>query len=68
MWMVTFDLNKYQVDVLYDKDSGEVTHYCNNGENDFFNSCKENRFFELEKMQMHISDNAWNSYWGRMRR
>ena len=49
MWMVTFDLNKYYVDVLYNKDSGKVTHYCNNGENDFFNSCKENRFFELEK-------------------
>ena len=32
MWMVTFDLNKYYVDVLYNKDSGKVTHYCNNGE------------------------------------
>ena len=49
MWMVTFDLNKYQVDVLYDKDSGKVTHYCNNGENDFFSSCKGIRYFTLEE-------------------
>ena len=49
MWLVTSDLNKFYVNVLYDKDSGRITHFCDLDQNDFYESAEANRFFSLEK-------------------
>lgn len=49
MWLVTSDLNKFYVNVLYDKDNGRITHFCDLDQNDFYESAEANRFFSLEK-------------------
>ena len=46
---VTPELNKFLIDVLFDKDSGKVTHFRNNNEDDFHKICDGNYFFSLEK-------------------
>ncbi len=49
MWMVTCDLRKGYVDVLYDKDSGNISNYCDNEDNDFYDSYKGLCYYESEK-------------------
>ena len=49
MWMVTPDLRKKHVDVLYDKDNGNISNYCSNDDNDFYSLYEGLLFYESEK-------------------